>query len=166
MNNMAKRTCTLLIAVVAAGLSSAAAAEGFTIRNLFFGGGPSVNSVSNSDNGTGIQAMGGYTFAEVAPKLYIDAEAGYLDTGNMRLRGPQVDQRDKGLWTTGVARYLVVPNIELLARAGVDVGDDDGAMFGIGAGFIASRNLKLRLEFVSRDKGDSLQFNVVFYPWR
>jgi hypothetical protein len=38
-------------------------------------------------------------------------------------------------------------------------------MFGIGAGYILSKNLKLRLEFVSRDHVDSLQFNAVFYPW-
>lgn len=165
---MLKALRTMSVAILAAGFCSAAVAQGFAFnkRNLFFGGGLSENSVSDSNNGTGVQAFGGYTFAEVAPKLYVDAEAGYLDSGNMRLRGPQVDVRNKGLWTTGVARYLVVPNVELLARAGVDVGDDDGLMFGLGAGFLISRNLKLRLEFVSRDKSDSLQFNVVFYPWR
>jgi len=163
---MQKVVRAMLAVIFTTGICSTALAEGFTNRNLFFGGGLSQNSISGANNGTGIQLLGGYSFAEVAPKLYVDAEAGYLDTGNMRLRGPQVDVRDKGFWTTGVARYLVVPSIELLARAGVDVGDDDGPMVGVGVGFLVSRNLKLRLEFVSRDHVDSLQFNAVFFPWR
>src|SRR6266699_6533366 len=55
-----------------------------------------------------------------------------------------------GLWTSGVVRYLVAPNVELIGRAGLDFGDDDGLLFGIGAGYIVNRNLKLRLEFVAR----------------
>jgi hypothetical protein len=60
---------------------------------------------------------------------------------------------------------LVTPKVELIGRAGFDFGDDDGFMIGIGAGYIVNKNLKLRGEFVVRDNVDSLQFNVVFYPW-
>jgi len=155
-----------LTVIFAMGICSTAFAAGFSNKNLFFGGGLSQNSVSGSNNGTGVQLLGGYTFGEVAPKLHVDAEAGYLDSGDMRRSGNQVDIRDKGFWTTGVVRYMVVPNVELLARAGVDVGDDDGPMVGIGAGLLISPNLKLRLEYVVRDNVDSLQFNVVFFPWR
>jgi len=151
---------------LAGGTTCATAAQYFSIKNVFLGGGLSRNEVSGSDSATGVQAFGGYSFGEFAPKLYLDAEAGYMDSGKMRLRAPQVTSRARGPWTTGVARYLVVPNIELLARAGVDLGDDDGPMFGVGAGFIVSRNLKFRIEFVARDEVDSLQFNVVVFPWR
>jgi hypothetical protein len=60
---------------------------------------------------------------------------------------------------------MVAPNVELLGRTGYDFGDDDGFLFGVGAGYIVNKNLKLRLEFVARDNVDSLQFNVLFYPW-
>ena len=55
--------------------------------------------------------------------------------------------------------------IKLIGRAGYDFGDDDGFIVGVGAGYILNKNLKLRLEYVARDHVDSLQFNVVFYPW-
>ena len=163
---MLKSLRVMAFACLAAGTSVAAAAPFFTVKNVFLGGGLSRNDISNSDGATGVQAFGGYTFGEFAPKLHLDAEAGYMDSGNLRPNAPQPFSRARGPWTTGVARYVVVPSIELLARAGIDLGDDDGPMFGIGAGFIASRNLKFRVEFVARDHVDSLQFNVVVFPWR
>ena len=151
---------------LAAGTSVAAAAPVFTIKNVFLGGGLSRNDISSSGGATGVQAFGGYTFGEFAPRLYLDAEAGYMDSGNLRPSSPHPFSRARGPWTTGVARYMVAPSVELLARAGVDFGDDDGPMFGAGVGFIASRNLKVRLEFVARDHIDSFQVNVVVFPWR
>jgi len=154
-----------LICLVA-GSSAALAAPFFTIKNVFLGGGLSRNDISGSDDATGVQAFGGYSFGEFAPRLFLDAEAGYMDSGNLRPRGPQPFSRARGPWTTGVARYTVAGNVELLARAGVDLGDDDGPMFGAGVGFIANKNLKVRLEFVARDHVDSFQINVVVFPWR
>ena len=150
---------------LATGSTAAAAAPFFTINNVFLGGGLSRNDITGSDGATGVQAFGGYTFGEFAPKLHLDAEAGYMDSGNLRPRGTQPFSRARGPWTTGVVRYTVAPSVELLARGGVDLGDDDGPMLGAGVGFIASRSLKFRLEFVARDHVDSLQFNVVFFPW-
>ncbi len=162
----------IAVALIAAGLSSVAAAQQFDQRRLFFGGGLSQNKISGADNGTGFQIFGGYNFRELAPKFSIDAEAGYMDTGKMKTTvtipgfgSVSVDAKAKGLWGAGVARYMVAPQWELLGRLGYDFGDDDGVMFGIGGGYIVNKNLKLRLEFVSRDTVDSLQFNVVFYPW-
>jgi hypothetical protein len=73
-----------------------------------------------------------------------------------------VSARAKGLWSTGVARYIVNPQVELLGRAGLDFGDDDGFMFGVGAGYIVNRNVKLRGEYVIRENVDSIQFNFVY----
>jgi hypothetical protein len=75
------------------------------------------------------------------------------------------DDKMNGLWANGVLRYMVIPNIELIARGGLDFGDDDGFMGGVGVGYIAGFHFKLRLEFVQRDDVKSAQFNVVFYPW-
>ena len=161
-----------LLRAVALGLaamvfSSAAAGQGFDLRRLFFGAGLSLNTVSGSDDGAGSQIFGGYNFPAIAPKLYVDAEAGYLDTGKLERRCTQgiCDARAKGHWANGVLRYLVTPSVELIGRVGVDFGDDDGLMIGIGAGYIANAHVKVRFELVQRDDVTSVQFNVVFYPW-
>lgn len=167
----------ILAAALAAGIVGPAAAQanrssaGFDSRNLFFGAGLSSNEVSGSSNGTGFQVFGGYAFGEFARNVRLDAEVGYMDTGSMdvcRNLPPFVlfcgDARAKGLWANGVARFIVVPNVELLGRAGLDFGDDDGFMFGVGAGFLVNRNAKLRFEIVERDHVSSLQFNFVYTP--
>lgn len=162
---MLKISRVIAVALVAAGLSSVASAQKFDNRRLFFGGGFAQNSVSNFDNATGFQIFGGYNFPELARKFSVDAEAGYMDTGNFKRTAPTAEKKDKGVWGSGVARYMVAPQVELLGRLGYDFGDDSGVMYGIGAGYIVNKNLKLRLEYVMRDTVDSLQFNVVFYPW-
>jgi len=146
-------------AFLAIGLSSVASAQSFDTRNLFFGGGLSQNKISGgSGSGMGFQAFGGYTFGQVAPQMRVDAEVGYQDA---KVKSPCVnvpifgcigggDVHVKGLWATGVARYRVAPNIDLIGRAGLDFGDDDGFMYGIGAGYLLNRNSQLRLEYVVR----------------
>jgi hypothetical protein len=143
-------------------LSTVAVAQGFDSSRLFFGGGFSSNDTSGSDDAVGYQIFGGYGFGEVAPKFFIDAEVGYMDSGDMATSKGDVSA--KGLWAAAVGRYLVVPSVELIARLGLDFGDDDGLLAGIGAGVILSRNFKLRLEYVKRDNVDSVQFNLVFQP--
>jgi hypothetical protein len=164
---MIKPLRVMAIALAAMVFSSTAAAQSFDLRRLFFGGGLGVNSVSGADDGVGFQVFGGYNFPAIARNLYVDAEAGYMDTGNLDRRACTLgcNAKANGPWTTGVIRYLVTPQVELIGRAGLDLGDDDGFMFGVGAGYIVNKNLKLRGEFVVRDNVDSLQFNVVFYPW-
>jgi len=151
-----------VIGLIGLALSSVAGAQGFDASKLFFGGGLSSNDVSGSDNATGYQIFGGYGFGEVTRNVFIDAEIGYMDTGNMTRGG--VNVKAKGLWANGVGRLLVTPNIELIGRLGLDFGDDDGLMAGIGVGFLVTKNLKLRLEYVQRDDVNSVQFNFVFQP--
>ena len=154
-------------AFLAIGLSSVASAQSFDTRNLFFGGGLSQNKISGgSGSGMGFQAFGGYTFGQVAPQMRVDAEVGYQDAKvkacdpfGLRICG---DAHVKGLWATGVARYRVAPNIDLIGRAGLDFGDDDGFMYGVGAGYLLNRNSQLRLEYVVRQNVNSLQFNFVY----
>jgi len=152
----------MAIALIGMALSSVAVAQGLDTRKLFFGAGVSSNDTSGSDNATGWQIFGGYGFGEVTPKVFIDAEVGYMDTGNMTRRGGNV--KANGLWANGVGRLMLAPSIELIGRLGMDFGDDDGLMAGIGVGFLLTRSLKLRLEFVQRDNVDSVQLNFVFQP--
>jgi len=165
---MSKPLRVMALALIGMVFSSAAAGQGFDLRRLFFGAGVSQNKVSGLDNGTGFQVFGGYNFPAIARNFYVDAEAGYMDTGKLKApacTGPFCNAKASGLWASGVARYMAAPNVELIGRAGLDFGDDDGFLLGIGAGYIVNKNLKLRLEYVIRDTVDSLQFNVVFYPW-
>lgn len=153
----------LLIGLVMMALSPLAAAQGADPSKLFFGGGVSSNETSATDSAIGWQFFGGYGFGEVTRNLFIDAEVGYMDTGSMkRAGGPEV--KANGLWATGVARFAVTPSIELLGRAGLDFGDDDGFLAGIGVGFLLTRQFTLRFEYVQRDTVDSIQFNLVFRP--
>lgn len=156
--------------VLAVASSSVMAANGFDPQQLFFGAGISQNEVPRSDDGTGFQVFGGYRFGELARNILVDAEVGYMDTGSMDLRvGPPPfggggRARAKGLWGNGVLRFVVTPQVQLLARAGLDLGDDDGLMVGVGAGFNLSRDVQMRLEYVERDNVDSLQLNFAFKP--
>lgn len=152
-----------VIALVGMALSSVAVAQGLDTSKLFFGAGLSSNEVSGSDSAVGGQIFGGYGFGQVSPNVYVDAEVGYMDTGDMERSG-KPDRKDNGLWATGVGRLMLTPSVELIGRLGLDFGDDDGLMAGLGVGFLLTKNLKLRLEYVQRDSVDSLQFNFVFQP--
>lgn len=169
--------CIALVSVLATATASAAPRgkqpqSGFDTTRIFFGGGLSSNEVDSSDNGTGFQLFTGYGFGEVAPNINIDAEVGYMDTGDMEVRFPGpfgttlvADGSAKGLWANAVGRLSLNPQFDLLARAGLDFGDDDGFMIGIGGGLNVSRQLQTRLEYVQRDNVDSLQLNLVFHPY-
>ena len=167
------RKLPMIAAVVMATACAPALAQqgGFDPQRLYFGGGGSFNEVSGSDEGVGLQIFGGYQFGEVAPNIHIDAEVGYMQTGDMEVCATVPafgriceDTEAKGLWATGVGRLIINPKFELLARAGLDFGDDDGFMFGIGGGYNVTQQLKLRAEYVERDEVSSVQFNVVFKP--
>jgi hypothetical protein len=119
--------------------------------------------MSGTDSAIGWQLFGGYGFGEVAKNFHFDAEVGYMDTGSMDRPG-QTSVKANGIWAAGVGRFLLTNNIELLARLGMDFGDDDGLLAGVGAGLLLTKNIKLRFEFVKRDQTDSWQFNLVFYP--
>lgn len=159
----------LVVALVAMGISAIASAQGFDNKKLFIGTGLSLNKVAGSDYGAGIQVFGGYDFGEVAPKLHIDAEVGFMDSGSMTTTVCAVyfgryscNPKAAGLWATGVVRYTPDPYIEFFGRAGQDVGDDNGFMFGAGAGYRINRNIKLRLEYVERQQVKSMQLNAVY----
>lgn len=159
---MLKTIRVAVIGLIGMALSSVAWAQGFDTSKLFFGAGLSSNDVSGSDNATGYQIFGGYGFGEVTPKVFIDAEIGYMGSGNMQRGG--VNVKANGLWASGVGRLMVAPSVELIGRLGLDFGDDDGLLAGIGAGILLTRNLKLRLEYVQRDSVNSVQFNIVYQP--
>lgn len=146
------------------------APSGFQPVKAFFGGGLSSNSVAGSDDGTGFQIFGGYRFSEKARGLKLDGEVGYMSTGDMDITvnvpfigAVTTSAEAKGLWATAVLRVTFSPDVEGLGRLGLDFGDDDGLMAGVGLGLYLSKEVQLRVEYVERDDVDSLQFNAVVW---
>lgn len=151
-----------MLVAVALGLAAAPAwAQGFKQDNFYAGAGINLNWASGVDEAVGAQIFVGYELdmLDAAP-LALAVEAGYMDTGNFERRGLRVGSAS-GLWTTAVASYRLNPALELLARLGLDLGDDDGPMLGVGVGYAVSKELAVRGEYVVRDDIDSLQANVV-----
>lgn len=159
--------CALSVATAQAAPSKASSA-GFNPAKTFFGAGISRNSISGSDDGTGMQVFGGYRFGEIGRGLKLDGELGYMDTGDMDVVvnvpffGRVVTTTDaKGLWTTAVLRVNFSQGMDGIGRIGLDFGDDDGLMAGIGLGFNLSKTVQMRIEYVERDHVDSAQLNLV-----
>jgi len=74
-----------------------------------------------------------------------------------------IENKYKGLWATGLVRYSTTnPQVEVLGRLGLDLGDDDGLMLGAGVGYWIDKDMQLRGEYVIRDTVTSLQVNLVF----
>jgi len=157
--------------LLALSLQSARAAEaGFEI-----GGGAGINSLSGWDDATGFQVFGAYNFGDVAPKLNISVEAGFWDSGDFEINVPPLclpgfpcvggmtmSANATGLWATGRVGYTFHPMWEVMARAGFDAGDDDGAMFGAGIGFNINDAMQLRAEIVERQNISSKQLNFLY----
>jgi hypothetical protein len=85
-----------------------------------------------------------------------------MDSGD--LSSAPGDQDATGLWAAGVGRLTMSPQLELVGRLGMDFGDDDGLLFGVGAGWHLNKQSTLRFELVERDNISSIQFNLVYRP--
>jgi len=153
-------------------VASAAPPAGGAGAPYYVGAGGSLNSVSGSDYGLGVQVFGGYDLGSVNAVRFA-VEAGYLDTGRMDYSGSVTapagslgssSARARGLWATGLGRVPVSKDVEILGRLGLDFGDDDGVVVGVGAAFNGNRRTQFRAEFVVRDHVDSIQVNVTYRP--
>lgn len=145
--------------------STSALAQGFNQNNLYIGGGIGLNSVSGWDDAIGFQVFAGYEFdmANIDP-IKLAVEVGYMDTGDFEddtIFG-KVETSATGVWATGVASYALNQQFSLLGRLGLDFGDDDGLMVGVGVGYAVNQQIEVRGEYVARDEVDSLQANVVY----
>jgi len=133
---------------------------------LYLGGGLglySVDSLAFSD-GTGYQIFAGFDLPVKMGKGKLSIEAGYMDSGDIDYGvgwWTVPVYRAKGIWSTAVFSLPVQRKLNVLARAGLDVGDDDGLMIGAGLGFNISNKMEIRGEYVIRDIVNSLQLNFV-----
>lgn len=166
-----KKFALAMVLLASAGLAQA---EGFNQNNVYIGGGLGKNSLSGFDDAMGFQFFGGYKLDNVKlGELKSAVEVGYMSSGDFEFEvciptflGPicETGKTDAtGLWATYVARYDFSPAAYGLGRIGLDFGDDDGMMFGVGAGYKINRQMDIRGEYVSRENIDSLQANLVYY---
>lgn len=166
-----KKLNAVLIAMLVTGYSHAA-----DTSKLYLGGGLGLNSLSGIDvsDGIGFQLFGGYQLPVKMGKGSLAVEAGYMDTGNMEQSVSVVipglpptvvtvtgEAKATGLWGNVVYNLPLQDKMNLVLRAGLDIGDDDGFMFGGGLGFNLSSKAEVRAEYVIRDHVDSLQVNLV-----
>lgn len=135
------------------------AAAGEDLDGFYAGGGVANNTVS-SENAVGFQFFGGYDFGPILGEASVMAEVGYWESGDFN-DGPGEFSVD-GLWSTGVVSLPLTGHWSLLGRAGLDFGDDDGLMVGIGGSYMPVQQLELRGEIVARDNVDSFQFNALY----
>ena len=164
----------LKISVFLAGTSvfSSVAVAHCTTEKVYAGAGLTFNSVDNYTNDArGFQLFGGYCLDihKQNPHLLSSIELGYMDTGDFKRnvyttrRGvttqTTVSTSYEGLWVNLVGEYKLDPHVHLLGRIGVDGGDDDGLMAGLGIGLTFSKWAQFRIEYVARDHVNSTQIN-------
>ena len=171
----------LIFAFVTIGLFAAQAAyaanSGLKEENFYFGAGLGINDADDSvadvpfadvdlDDATGWQIFAGYDTGVKAGPADLAIEIGYMDSGDFDVEVGGFDAGSveaTGLWATAVFDAPVNQTFGILGRIGMDFGDDDGLMFGIGAGFKLGRQVQLRGEYVIRDNINSLQVNFVYH---
>ncbi|MCK5002537.1 MAG: porin family protein [Gammaproteobacteria bacterium] len=160
-----RKLSAVLILMLVAGSSYAAKAD-----KIYLGGGLGFNSISGIDfsDGLGFQIFGGYDLPVKMGKGKLSLEVGYMDSGDMEvaklpaiLGGATIEGKATGLWGNAVYSLPLQDKMNFIARAGLDIGDDDGLMIGAGLGFKINHKIEIRGEYVIRDTIDSLQINMV-----
>lgn len=152
-------------------------AAGLNTHDLYFGGGLNRNTLDdahNLDPAYGFQFFGGYQLPRHIQGVDSAIEIGYLNSGDFEYSdrvcvlnvctSSNVDAGDvDGLWASYVAKLPLQQNLGLIGRLGLDFGDDDGLLFGVGMGAFLSNSFELRGEYVVRDHMDSLQANFIIH---
>lgn len=143
------------------------AAEGLQQEKIYAGGGLGLNQLSGFDDAVGFQFFFGYDLDAALGDAKLAIEVGYMSSGDFEKTVTIFNQKitaetdARGLWATAVASLPVNNGMDLLGRLGLDLGDDDGIMLGIGAHFYLQNRRAVRGEFVIRDNIDSIQFNFI-----
>ena len=139
-------------------------AAGLDANKIFIGGGFSINDIGYGDDAIGFQIFGGIPIPVDMGKAKLSAEVGYMDSGHFEKNVPgfgTVSSKATGLWANAVIEVPVGNKIDLIGRAGLDIGDDDGLMIGGGIGIPVGKKVDIRFEYVVRQNIDSLQANIV-----
>lgn len=152
--------------------NTAAVAEPIKIdrEKLYSGGALNSNRVDSPFDGgasktaLGFSIFGGYMIDNNIDEVSTAIEVGYAQTRDFFKDTNNTDVR--GLWVAGVAQKQlpeVDPGLSALLKAGVDFGDDDGILIGIGAAFKASKQIEGRLEFINKDALTVYQASAILH---
>jgi len=136
----------------------------FDTGNIYVGGGLGMNALSGFDDAMGFQIFSGYRFDDSLiniDKVSLAAEAGYMTTGDFETSFGGEASVD-GIWGAAVADYEFNEQASGILRLGLDLGDDDGLLFGFGGEYHLNDKIGIRGEYVIRSHVDSLQVNVVY----
>ena len=160
MNFVQKMFYTVIISLFTA--SSALAADNgqqalLDADKFSVGGGLTSNSVTGSSDEMGFQVFAAYDLNQVKFIDGVDSavEFGYGDFG--------FANSATSIWGNFVIDGPISGQFGWVGRAGLDLGDDSGLMFGFGASYIMNQKLDLRLEYVIRDDVNAMQFNVLYH---
>lgn len=153
------------------GAATSRSSGGFDVQNLYGGFGLSLNSLGGFDDAMGWQIFGGYDLPWKLGDAKTAVEVGYMNSGEFEtsitlpfgLGTYKATTEAKGIWATGVVAYPVNPQFDIIGRLGLDFGDDDGLMLGVGAGYWFNKQVSARAEYVIRSNIDSLQANLVYH---
>ncbi len=137
------------------------AEDGIQLERLGFGGGFGSATVPEfTESKSVIQLYATYRtdgmYGLGSDNYSLSAELGYIDVS---------DTPRDGFWLTPLVAWHVTDLVDLLFRAGLEYGDDIGAVYGAGISYQLERNMAVRLEYVAHPYANVLQVNVVYYPW-
>ena len=138
-------------------------AKDLDAKQFYIGGGLGYNDIG-FDEAVGLQLFAGQPIPVKMGKARLLGEVGYMDSGNFdrNVGGFGTSSaKAQGIWANAVIEIPAGEKINLLARAGLDFGDDDGLMIGGGIGIPAGNQMDIRFEYVVRENIDSLQANLV-----
>ena len=162
-----KKICFLLKASVFS--FQAAAAEGtqgklIDFDKLYVGAGLGINSLSGWDSATGYQFYAGAPLGIDVGGFKWSVEAGYMDSGSFSQSSffGSFSTKAAGLWGTAVFEKPINETLGFVGRAGMDIGDDDGVMYGAGVTYNLSPGSDVRFEYVLRANVTSMQANYVY----
>lgn len=128
---------------------------------VYFGGGFGSAQLNNEeDTNTQWQLFSGYRWRNAGLVSWPDASVA-LELGIQMVNNASQD----GLWFTPVLNLPLTRSVDLLARGGVEIGDESGLLIGIGAAHKIERHMAVRVEYVIRQEMRALQLNLVYHPW-
>ena len=119
----------------------------------------------------GYQLFGGYQFEnKIADVISLSVEAGYHNTGDFDGKayisnGTIIIEdgfNSAGVWVAGVFGYEVFDSISINGKLGADLGDDDGALFGVGLGYQVFDEIKVNVDYINRSNSQAGQFNIIY----
>jgi hypothetical protein len=155
-----------LLPLLAAGLtcvSSVSQAREKPLTGLYTGIGVHWNQLSGFDDAPGGQVFIGSHFKSLMTTyVQADLELGYSYAGDFKHKIAHSTDT-QGFWLSGLLRLPLTPTFEILGRLGVDFGDDDGLLAGVGIGANLNQQWQLRLETIKRRHTDSIQLNAAYH---